>query len=65
MVMIDLGDEKKSLGVISVTRVTETSRRHRRVLPTDPTFAQLRWPGSGPGRDMTQPWCGSVPVKKK
>ena len=27
MVMIDLGDEKKSLGVISVTRVTESSRR--------------------------------------
>jgi hypothetical protein len=26
MVMIDLGDEKKSLGVISVTRVTESSR---------------------------------------
>jgi hypothetical protein len=26
MVMIDLTDEKKSLGVISVTRVTETSR---------------------------------------
>src|SRR5258708_39461640 len=25
MVMIDLGDEKKSLGVSSVTRVTETS----------------------------------------
>jgi hypothetical protein len=26
MVMIDLGHEKKSLGVISVTQVTETSR---------------------------------------
>ena len=27
MVMIDLVDEKKSLGVISVTRVTDSSRR--------------------------------------
>jgi hypothetical protein len=26
MVMIDLGHEKKSLGVISVTRVTDSSR---------------------------------------
>jgi hypothetical protein len=63
--MIDLGDEKQSLGVISVTRVTETSRRRRYILPMDPTSAQLRWPGFGPGRDMTQPACGPVLVKKK
>lgn len=29
MVMIDLVDEKKSLGVISVTRVTDSSQRSR------------------------------------
>jgi hypothetical protein len=33
MVMIDLGHEKKSLGVISVTRVTESSRRRHPAKP--------------------------------
>lgn len=41
MVMIDLGDEKKSLGVISVTRVTETLHARHRRHPARAAFAQF------------------------
>ena len=41
MVMIDLGDEKKPLGVISVTCVTVASRLRRRPEPSASTFAQV------------------------
>ena len=42
MVMIDLGDEKKSLGFISVTRVTESLRPRPRLHPDAAAFAQVR-----------------------
>jgi hypothetical protein len=41
MVMIDLTQEKKSLGVISVTRVTETSRVGPKFRAIVASFAQF------------------------
>lgn len=48
MVMIDLVHEKKSLGVISVTQITETSLMHQCLLPGRDAFNQVRvlWPNS-------------------
>jgi hypothetical protein len=45
MVMIDLTEEKKSLGVISVTRVTSSSRLQRADEDDPLAFAQVRWGG--------------------
>jgi hypothetical protein len=42
MVMIDLGDEKKSLGVISVTRVTKQSLTGQAGPRTDCALPQVR-----------------------
>jgi hypothetical protein len=39
--MIDLTEEKKSLGVISVTRVTETSRRRVKFHAMARAFSQF------------------------
>jgi hypothetical protein len=41
MVMIHLTEEKKSLGVISVTRVTETSRRRVKFQAMARAFSQF------------------------
>jgi hypothetical protein len=65
MVMIDLTEEKKSLGVISVTRVT-TSSLLRRAAEIGPlAFAQLRQGGVAtlPDREVQIGQLG--PVKKK
>jgi hypothetical protein len=40
--MIDLTDEKKSLGVISVTRVTDSLHLPGSARRSAPTFAQVR-----------------------
>jgi hypothetical protein len=65
MVMIDLSDEKKSLGVISVTRVTDSSLLSREADFDPPAFPQVRH-----GRRTTTPdrpvlTGRNAPVKKK
>jgi len=65
MVMIDLTDEKKSLGVISVTRVTGSSPVRRAARISLLAFAQLM-PGGIAAFPDRQVRIGQLgPVKKK
>jgi len=63
--MIDLTDEKKSLGVISVTRVTRSSRARRPAKIRPPTFAQLIRGGIAAFPDQQVRIGQLSPVKKK
>jgi hypothetical protein len=65
MVMIDLSDEKKSLGVISVTRVTSTSLLRRAAEMAALAFAQVRSSEAGSLLDREAPLAQLGPVKKK
>lgn len=65
MVMIDLSDEKKSLGVISVTRVTDSSLLSRAAHFDALTFAQVRHDNMTTGPDRPVLIGLDAPVKKK
>jgi hypothetical protein len=65
MVMIDLSDEKKSLGVISVTRVTDSSLLSREADFDRPTFAQVRRGAVTTGPDRPVLTGLDAAVKKK
>jgi hypothetical protein len=53
MVMIDLVDEKKSLGVISVTRVTESSRSCTAASAREGAYPQVIWHDA----NVSLVWC--------
>jgi hypothetical protein len=65
MVMIDLSDEKKSLGVISVTRVTGSFRLSHPPRTGSLAFSQFNRGGLGPASDRAIPIGQLAPVKKK
>jgi hypothetical protein len=65
MVMIDLSDEKKSLGVISVTRVTSSSLLQRADQKGPLAFEQVRYVGIAVVSDQGVPMAQLAPVKKK
>jgi hypothetical protein len=65
MVMIDLSDEKKSLGVISVTRVTDSSLLSREADFDAPKFPQVRHGGTTTAPDRPVLIDLNAPVKKK
>jgi hypothetical protein len=65
MVMIDLTEEKKSLGVISVTRVTSSSRLLRAAEIGPRAFEQVRKGGIAALSDREIPIGRHAPVKKK
>jgi hypothetical protein len=65
MVMIDLTEEKKSLGVISVTRVTSSSRLRQALAIIPLAFEQVRRGGIAALSEGEIPIGRHRPVKKK